>query len=279
MNGKRFCKTISKSFFRIKEIFYSLISFTPNALIRLFKNRLFIACLTLGIGGIVGNRFDSLFTGFIHWLFEKNSYMNLFVFVFILILILLLWVSFSFVRLHDKVFLNSLKTSSKLRCYSDDFYKELTYLVSNSKYKSDLFISIGEGESLNDWLVRICEESKSDRIKIPQIRNVYIKMLSYDLCKELESSGFILKGFYSRMKNNVNSLTCNHTLGEFGIKVHVSYWKSLPSFHGFIYDKYCFINSWEVNKNGYLHVRTPLREFTAEQNPDEYNDLLKIFKN
>lgn len=266
---------------RFKSLTSSLIATTPNTIVKFFKNRFFIFIATLAIGGLIGNRFDQFFSYVVNWNITKQNYPNYILVLLIISILLFLWLLIAYIRLNDMFLYEKSPNNNpavKIRYSSDDFYKELTSLIVNSKYKSDLFISIGEGESLNDWLIRICGEAEANRIKHPQIQSVYIKMLSPDLGKALESSKYISKGYCSRMNNNINKLIKNSILKKYGIEVNVTYWHTLPPFHGFIYDKHCFINSWEINSNGFLHVRTPLREFTAEQFPEKYNELVKVFK-
>lgn len=266
---------------KIKLNIKSIINQTPPIFVNFFKNRIFIFISTLAIGGLIGNRFDDLILLISNWLISKNNYYNFVVLFLAIIIILFLWITIAYVRLNDKYVYKHTNTNdsfSKIRFSSDDFYKELTTLIINSKYKDDLYVSIGEGESLNDWIIRICEEAKSNRISKPQIRTINIRMLSPELCKSLENNGYLSKGYCSRMKNNINKFIKNPLLKEYEINVNITYWNKLPPFHGFIYGKNCFIGSWTVNNNGLLHVRTFLNEFTAEENPDKYDELLKAFK-
>lgn len=277
-------KNISKNRHFLEKIKFnikSIITQTPPVFIKLFKNRIFISISTLAVGVLIGNRFDDFILSVYNWLISKNNYYNFIVLLLIIIAVLFLWIAIAYVRLNDKYLYNHTNINysfSKIHFSSDDFYKELTTLITYSKYKDDLYISIGEGESLNDWIIRICEEAKSNRISKPQIRTINIRMLSQDLCKSLENNGYLSKGYCTLMKNNINKFTKNPLLKEYKINVNITYWSKLPSFHGFIYGKNCFVGSWTVNDNGLLHVRTPLNEFTAEDYPDKYEELLKAFK-
>ncbi len=264
---------------KIRVIYKSLTDLIPSKIINFFKNRIVIAIFTFAVGGLIGNRFDQFFLYLIKWVTSRHEYYNFIVIILAITLLLLIWIVVSYIRLHDMILYKKPEINSNVdvRPSSDDFYKELTNLVTSSNYKKDLFISIGEGESLNDWIIRIYREYNSGRLEKPQINNINIKMLSCDLCQALEKSGYISKGYCSRMKNNINSFLNNPILKEQGININITYWNALPTFHGFIYDNYCLINSWEINVDGFLHVRTYLKEFTAEQNPDKYNSLLKEF--
>ena len=257
----------------------TLILLTPNVIKKVFKNRFFIILFTLAIGGIIGNHFDRLTVTGLKWIFEKSEYYNIFIVLFFLTLIFLIWILIAFIRLNDyRIYSPGEKYNFIMRQSSDEFYTELTKIITTSEYKSELLISIGEGESLNDWLMRVFEESKSGRINYPQISNIHIKMLSPDLCNTLESNNCLSKGFSKRMNENIDKFINNSNLKELGIGIRISYWDKLPSFHGFIYDKRCFVNSWEVNRNNVLHVRTPLKEFTAKEHSNEYNAIIKDFE-
>ena len=174
-----------------------------------------------------------------------------------IVTILLVLVIIVFIRLNDYIAYHPSATSNyEVRESSDEFYSELTKLITTASYKDDLFISIGEGESLNDWLSRIFEENNAGRINSLQIRNIYIKMLSPELCELLEKNHFLSDGFSARMNKNVHSFCENQYLKDHSIDVKLTYWTKLPTFHGFIYDGYCLVNKWEVNDKNNLHVRT-----------------------
>lgn len=68
-----------------------------------------------------------------------------------IVTILLVLVVIVFIRLNDYIAYNpSANSNYEVRESSDEFYSELTKLITTASYKDDLFISIGEGESLND---------------------------------------------------------------------------------------------------------------------------------
>lgn len=263
----------------LKKILASIIQFTPTIVTKVVKNRFVISICSLAIGGIISNRSDKLFLQFIKLAFSKREYYNIVIIIFFVVVILLLWIIIAYIRLHDLYYSkNSNSSNYEIMHSSDEFYKALTNLVIKSPYKNDLFISIGEGESLNDWIIRICEEANSNRISKPQIRNIYIYKLSDELCKVLEEKNFVSMDFTKRLNNNIKNFSSNPILKKYDIDVIICDWDCLPPFHGFVYSKYCFINSWEVNENGYLHVRTPLRTFNADEYPDLYNSIIKSFK-
>lgn len=264
---------------RINNAWASVIKFTPNFLKKAIKNRVLIVILTLAIGGFIGNRFDRFALTSLKWFVQKKEYYNFIIILLAILIILLVWVTIVFIRLHDyQLYYSDSDGNYTLRQSSDEFYSELTQIITKSKYKHDLYISIGEGESLKDWLVRVFEESESKRINEPQIQNIYIKMLSTSLCKELEKNGFLADGFTYRLNKNINDFINNPVWEEHGINVKILYWNKLPPFHGFVYDKYCLVNSWEITDSSVLHVRTNLKSFTGEDNPQRFNEIKRLFE-
>lgn len=284
----------------------SLWEITPSPIRALLTNKWIIAALSLSIGGIVGNRSDEMFVEkLIPWFSIKNEVSNLFFVSITILFIISIWLLICIVRFHDdrnkfkekvtekqkeiellkvelKVIDDTLKKQSKemkriIRNNADEFYPVLTKMVVNPKYKSDLLISIGEGESLQDWLLRIFEEARAERNAIPQINRIVIKKLSDEMCDKLMAMKMINKDFKKNLYKNICEILHDDNLKYYNVTVQVKEWDVLPVFHGFVYDRTFLINKWTVNEQGHLHVRTSLYEYTAIDNADYYDKIMKYF--
>jgi len=286
---------------------------TPPFLKRVIKSRFIISVLALTIGGIIGGRSDDFFINkFLPWFVQRSEYPNVLFPIFIILIILLLWMVICSIRLIDdrnkykEINIQSEKRNSELFTQnsilekenailnerisshrdsvvswgtSDEFYSELTKIVTTSAVKQDLLISIGEGESLTDWVLRIIGEAHSGRGNLPKIRTIIIKRLSDAFCDVLMRDGVLHPDFKSRMLTNLKYLQQSRHLALYGINVEITCWDRLPRFHGFIYDKRFIINNWRVDPNGYLHVRTNLIDYHADAQPDLFEEIIESFYN
>lgn len=297
---------------KISSFFSEIWLITPMPIKRIFDNRLVLLILSLGIGGIIGNRFDNLYVERLFpWFIGKSSYPNIFILLGLVLFIFFLWLLICCVRLVDardkyrervdkleadmavsaketmglvseiatlneRVSFN--KNSGVVRETADEFYQELSNMVTNASVNNDLMISIGEGESLKDWLIRIYGEARAGRVPTaPKISTIRIKTLSEEFCDVLIKAGVLHPSFKTHMQRNIDELQQDDNLKYYNVPIVITRWDRLPPYHGFIYNKRFLINNWQVSPDGFLHVRTSLIDYNADEHASLYNDTIKSF--
>ena len=146
---------------------------------------------------------------------------------------------------------------------SDEVYPAITKLVTSAKQKHPLLVSIGEGDFVQSWLSRICEEHQSH----VQISRLVLARIRTDLAEVLEEQGLLRSEFRSSMLANIEALRADPGVQRADIQVEVRTWSGLPPFHGWLFGDRMLIGRWSVNDAGELHVKTPVFDTDTRSDP------------
>jgi hypothetical protein len=281
---------------------------TPKRARRLMTNPIVVGLLTFAVGGTIGNRSDAAYLDrLVPWLAGTETYPNVVVATGVIALVFSVWLLLAAIRISDErnqyldasSQLNDANRHLQLETQtiktelarleerlqnqhtpvtlqtSDSFYAQLSHLVTTSAVAQDLLVSIGEADFVHGWLLRLYEDAHAGRGSYPRIRRVVVKGLNPALRANLLRLGILSPGFETRMEANLRAL--EERMVTERVPVVRGSWAGIPSFHGFIYGPWLFTNSWSVDQEGFLHVRTPLQRTTAEETPDLFDRLMRDF--
>ena len=149
----------------------------------------------------------------------------------------------------------------------------LSKIVTKSTGKHDLRVSIGEGDFLRSWLLRLCEAC-SGRV---QINRLLIASLNDEVGSKLESFGLLRPGFMKSMKGNLTALKNAAGIIRENINIDICYWPCLPPYHGWLYNDTALSARWSIDDNGHLNVNTMMLKTTRKDNAKAFQQIYDMF--
>src|SRR5579871_3826441 len=136
----------------------------------------------------------------------------------------------------------------------------LTDLVTRSPKKRKLYVAIGEGDFVKAWLSRLMQTSTG--LRLPAISGLVFLGLSPEHAKRLEDQGRLKPGFARAMRNNMDAV-----VADTGLPLEYRVWLREPEFHGYLYGDVALHGTWAVDKQGRIHVLTPVFEVCRSEDP------------